>query len=233
MSRLSLDALRHRRTTQAHGRALPVDHPLISAIDAVRYTRRQWVHVAAVLTGSAIARAEGDGRALPLMASAGAVLAILTLLLAARRQHERDCAIGVILDGRERIPLAAVARQRRRLLSDRTRQGLANSLENKVREASGRRYLGARLVPVPCDRLVVSAVADEIVQVAQFLRRPNSSARGVARAERLIERALSPLYGRDIDALREELSRVRELLAPDARETSVACIETARRAGDE
>jgi hypothetical protein len=205
---------------------------LVRAIEAVRYTGRQWVHVAAVLTGSGIAGAEGDRWALPVMCSAGSVLVVLTLLLGARRQRERDCAIGLILDGRERVRIAAVERQRRRLLADRTRRGLAASLEDKVREASGRRCLGTRLIPVPCDRRVVLAVADEITEVIGLLRRPSESARGVARAERLVERALSPLYGRDVDALREELWRVRDLLGNGVREARVVSIEAARGAGD-
>jgi hypothetical protein len=182
------------------------------AIEAVRYTGRQWVHVAAILTGSALACIERDGWALPLMCSAGSALVVLTLLLAGHRQRERDCAIGLILDGRERIPIAAVERQRRRLLSDRTRQGLASSLQEKVRQASDRRALRARVTPVPFDRVVVSTVAGEIVEVIILLRSPSASARGVARAERLVERALSPLYGSDVAALREELGRVRDLL---------------------
>jgi hypothetical protein len=76
------------------------------------------------------------------------------------------------------------------------------------------------------------AVADEILEVIGLLRRPNASARGVARVERLVERALSPLYGRDVDALREELWRVRDLLRHGVREASVVAIETARAEGD-
>ena len=45
-----------------------------------------------------------------------------------------------------------------------------------------------------------------------LLRTEGVSARGVARAERLVERAVSPLYGQDVGALREELRRVRDLL---------------------
>jgi hypothetical protein len=182
------------------------------AIETVRYTGRQWVHVAAVLTGSAIARVERGGWALPLMCAAGSVLLVLTLLLAAYRQRERECAIGLVLDGRERIPIAAVERQRRRLLSDRTRQGLAASLEEKVCQASDRRALRARVTPVPFDRVVVLTVASEIAEVIRLLRSPCACARGVARAECLVELALSPLYGRDVDALRGEVRRVRDLL---------------------
>ena len=45
-----------------------------------------------------------------------------------------------------------------------------------------------------------------------LLRTEGVSARGVARAEQLVERAVSPLYGQDADALRAELRRVRDLL---------------------
>jgi hypothetical protein len=62
VNRLSPNALRRRRAPRgAHCGALHADHPLVRAIEVVRYTGRQWVHVAAVLTGSAIAGAEGDG----------------------------------------------------------------------------------------------------------------------------------------------------------------------------
>jgi hypothetical protein len=49
-----------------------------------------------------------------------------------------------------------------------------------------------------------------------LLLAPCAWARGVARAERLVERALSSLYGRDVGALREELRRVRDLLKEGA-----------------
>ena len=82
----SLSALRHRRAPARSRRGdLPADHPMTGAIEAVRYTGRQWVHVAAVLMGSAIARVERDGWGLPLMCSAGSVLLALTLLLAVYR----------------------------------------------------------------------------------------------------------------------------------------------------
>ena len=77
---------------------------------------RQWVHVAAVLTGSVIARIEGREWAGPLAGSAASVLLILTVLVAAHKQRERDCAIELVLEGRETVPIAAVQRQRRRLL---------------------------------------------------------------------------------------------------------------------
>ena len=83
-------------------------------------TVRQWVNVAAVLTGSVIARLEGGAWAAPLAVSAASVLLILTILLALFEQDKRDCALELILAGDEATAIAAVQRQRRRLLSART-----------------------------------------------------------------------------------------------------------------
>jgi hypothetical protein len=175
VNRRSLSALRHRRAAPRPRCAeLSADHPLARAIESVRYTGRQWLHVTAVLIGSAIAHVEGDAWALPMMDAAVSVLLVVTLPLVIHRQRQRDCAIGLILDGRERIPIAVVERQRQRqrLLPDRTRQGLASSLEDIVRQASDPRPLRRRVMPVPCDAVVVLTVASEIVVVISFAAGP-------------------------------------------------------------
>ena len=69
-----------------------------------------------------------------------------------------------------------------------------------------------RVTPLPFEPRVVRLVAGELRDVIGLLRTEGVSARGVARAERLVERAVSPLYGQDVGALREELCRVRDLL---------------------
>ena len=195
-----------------HRVGLRWDHPLLRATEAVHYTGRQWVHVAAVLTGSVIARIEGREWAGPLAGSAASVLLILTVLLAAHKQRERDCAIELILEGREGIPIAAVQRQRRRLLAEQTRNGLAGNLEDLIRQSASRSRLQIRVTPLPFEPTVLRMAAGELREVSGLLRTEGVSAGGVARAERLVERAVSPLYGQDTDALREELYRVRDLL---------------------
>ena len=188
------------------------DHPLVRATEAVHYTGRQWVHVAAVLTGSVIARIEGREWAGPLAGSAAIVLLILTVLVAAHKQRERDCAIELVLEGHETVPIAAVQRQRRRLLSDETRNGLAGNLEDLIRQSASRSRLQMRVTPLPFEPTVLTMAAGELREVSGLLRTEGVSSRGVARAERLVERAVSPLYGQDVGALREELRRVRDLL---------------------
>ena len=97
-------------TSRAHGVAgvaertvLRSDHRLLRATEAVHYTGRQWVDVAAVLAGGVVARIEGREWAGPLAGSAASVLLILTVLVAVHKQRERDCAIELVLEGRERF----------------------------------------------------------------------------------------------------------------------------------
>jgi hypothetical protein len=164
------------------------------------------------LTGSAIARIEGREWAGPLAFSAASVLLILTVVLAAHKQSERDCAIELILEGGEGIPIAAVQRQRRRLLAEQTRNGLAGNLEELIRQVASRSRSRPRVTPLPFEPMVVRMVTGELRDVIGLLRGERLAARGVARAELLVERPVSPLYGQDAGALREELCRVRDLL---------------------
>ena len=145
----SLHGLRGAASAAGYGVGLRPDHPLLRATEAVHYTGRQWVDVAAVLTGSVIAWIEGREWAGPLAGSATIVLLILTVLVAVHKQRERDCAIELVLEGRERVPIAAVQRQRRRLLSDQTRNGLAGNLEDLIRQAASRSRRQMRVTPLP------------------------------------------------------------------------------------
>ena len=207
-----------------HGARLPVqhdreladlrrDHPLSRATEASCCTGRQWIHVAAVLVGSVLALAQGARWAIGLVCSAGGVLVVLSLLLAARLQARRDCAIDAILDGDEDLAVAIVQRERRRLVSPRNRIGLARSLEKLAREAAVPRVGKARFLPPLCEPRLVAQVTDELRELAAVLRTGAVSARGVARLERLVSRATSPLYGHDVVAVRQELCRVGLLLA--------------------
>ena len=212
MRRPPLHASRADRVADGVSGGLRAGHPLLRAAEAVRYTVRQGVNVAAVLAGSVIALIEGRSWAPPLALSAASVLLVLGVLFAAHLQRERDRAIELILEGREGVPVAAVQRQRRRLSSKRTRLGLASSFEDILREASTRRRVEFRPLSPLFEPRVVRAVTNELRGVIALLRSEEISTCGVARAERLVEHGVSPLYGHDVRALREELRRVRELL---------------------
>ncbi len=214
MRRRSLNTSRaHSVGGVAQRIVLRSDHPLLRATEAVESTVRQWVNVGAVLTGSVIAWFERGAWAAPLAVSAASVLLVLTILLALFEQHKRDCALELILAGGEAIPIAVVQRQRRRLLSARTRHGLAASLEDVVRYVSSApKRRGSRIGRPLYEPRVVAAVTDELREVIGLLRAEGVSARGVAQVERLIKHAVSPLYGLEVSALREELGCVRDLL---------------------
>ena len=165
-----------------------------------------------MLVGSGIACAEGRRWAVGLTCSAGGVLVVLSLLLAVRIQTRRDRVTDVILEGREDLPVATVQRERRRLVSKGNRAGLARSLEETARDAGAPRNTRAQLVPPLFEPQVVARVADELRELSAVLRAGGVSARGVASLERLVSHATSPLYGRDVAALRDELRRAHELL---------------------
>ena len=191
----------------APGTDLHPHHPLIRASEAVTYTARQCLYVAAVLTGSVIALIESDHWAMPLAYSAASVLIVLTGLLFAHVQRERDCAIVLILEGRETLAIAAVQRQRKRLLAARTRERIIDEFVGAIHEVC-RRSPSFSLTPPRFERAVVAAVTDELQDVIRLLGDGGCSARAIASAERLVEQATSPLYGRDVNTLRDELRRV-------------------------
>jgi hypothetical protein len=191
---------------------LPAGHPLARAMESFRCTVRQWADVAAILAGSLLAGVQGARWAGPLAGSAAAVLAVLSVVLAARMQNRRDRAVDVILDGREDLPIALVQRERRRLLSTRTRARLARGLQEAVGGAV-KPPRSLRSLPPLCAPRVVSPLVDELLEISMLLHTAEVPARGVARVERLLTRAsTSPLYAQEISALHEELCQVRELL---------------------
>ena len=212
MRRPSLIAMRERRVAvKGPGTDLPAGHPLRRASEAVAYTSRQCLHVAAVLTGSVIALIDSDRWAMPLAYSAASVLVVLMGLLFGHVQRERDCAIALILEGREGRDLPPVERQRKRLRAPRTRERLIDELEDAVRLARRPRR-SVSLTPPRFEASVVGPLADELHAVMSLLGDRRCSAQAVASAERLVEQSLSPLYGQNVDALRDELRRLRDLL---------------------
>jgi hypothetical protein len=188
------------------------DHPLVRAIDAFQTVTWQLSCVAAVLIGSGIADLEGSSWATPAAIGAGATLVLLTVVAASLRQRTRDRAVDVILAGGESVAMAAVQRQRQRLLSARTRRGLARRFEEMV-ELSARPRVPRLPSALPLYRLgVVARVRPELLALARMLETDAVSAQGVARAERVISDCMSPLYGGDDKPLRDELRRVIRLL---------------------
>ena len=112
--------------------------------------------------------------------------------------------------GDEDVPIAAVRRQRERLLDDDGRADLARLLD---------RIAGHSTEPWPpgvvrplYDPRTIAATAPALRDVADLLRNRPQSARGVAAAQRLVTDGASPLRGCDAQALQTELRRIRFLL---------------------
>jgi hypothetical protein len=196
---------------------LGADHPLVRALDALAVGIRQTLAAAGALATCAVAAAGGATWARAAGLSAAAVLFALVALAAGLRQKARRRALDLILEGREGLPLAAVERERRRLLKRRTRARLAASLARLLEEA-----LTPPRPPVPgpsllADAKVVRENARELCSVAALLRAPPASAGGVALVERLLTDGGSALYGNEVGALRTELGRARYMLESRAR----------------
>ena len=137
----------------------------------------------------------------------GFVLGCWRFLLEQRRREE---CVALIAQGREALPLDAVARERRRLDSPRNRVRLARAVEELARpQPFGAHPVSAR---PPLDARVVGQLRPQLHELAQQLSYDDVSTRGVALVELLISSPMSALYGADAERLNRELGRVRYLL---------------------
>jgi hypothetical protein len=200
------------RTARSAGIVLGRSHPLTRGIDAVGCVSKQWLTCAALMAGALIARIEGDAWADAVAVSAGLVLLTLTVVVLALRQRVRDEAIHLIAEGHEALPIAVVQRQRQRLLSPRTRDTLARTLEMMLRQAVRPPRIMTRGARPLFSVVVIASVAPDLRGLISVLRTKNASAKGVGLLKRLITHGDSPLYGREAAVLREELRRVRSAL---------------------
>jgi len=194
---------------------LGADHPFVRALDLTRVLTRQSLAAASASAIGAAGLACGAGWAFPVLVVAGAVQLVLAAGLAVVVALARERARDLIAEGREHLPLPPLARQRRRLLDHRHRYGLTRAFEGLVATAERWSRILRNSRPVFNVRLV-REVAPELHEIAGLLRVVTSGARGVALSERLLTSGASPLYGEEIDDLRNELRRVREELRSDA-----------------
>jgi hypothetical protein len=149
-----------------------------------------------------------DGRYAVALVAAAVVQAVLALALALATQAKRDAVLRLVAEGRGDLPLATVARLRRRLVRPKGRERLARSLDALRREVAlplrGRLPLYSRGVVQSADR--------ELERVARLLRAPVVSPDGVAMALLLLFSDSSALYGDDAERLRRDLGRLTFML---------------------
>jgi hypothetical protein len=161
----------------------------------------------ATLAAALAAVATGVRGALAVAIAALVANAWLAVSLAALQSDRRALARELIIAGRGNLPLAAVARERRRLLAPEHRAALATSLHKLVHDARHPTLRAPGSGPLYRPR-VLAAAAAEAHAVADRLERDPAALAGIAVTERLLTAHDSPLYERDTDRLRQELRRI-------------------------
>jgi len=157
-----------------------------------------------------------------LVVIAGAVVAVFFLLAwGVTRSVTRERAQDLIAAGNDSVVVSVLARERRHLASRKARERLAHSLETLYRDALRWYEIPPRFRP-PDGILQLRHTGPELEGLTEALRHDRVRVQGVALAARLLSNGYeSPLYGNELEPLRQELNRIRYLLeasdaAPDA-----------------
>jgi hypothetical protein len=191
---------------------LGADHALVAALGASRAAGEQVSVVAAIQAADVVLLYEKVPFALALGVAAGVVQAVLCCRLALLRLRKRDVCREVIIGGRDRLPLAAVQRESRRLRGARRQASLARVLEEVADIADRRRFQPPGAAAV-CHVRVLQPVVPQLHEIAGLLLSGGAPVRGVALVERLLIFGDSPLYRTEVEPLRQELVHARYLLA--------------------
>lgn len=181
-------------------------HPLAMALDDVATATRQLGAVAAAACGALVASAAGSTFGATLALAAGFLAIVFGVRLLGARARARERAREAIIAGDEHLPFAIIRRQRDRLLKPEMRELLAGMYDDLAQRAEATQ---TRVVAQgAADNTQCLALTHDLRGVARLLRGSALDAAGVALAEQLLEDRSSPLYGADIDALREALGRI-------------------------
>jgi hypothetical protein len=173
--------------------------------------RRQLLAVGAFIPALTGAVAIGSAAAPWLLGADALIAAALGGFAAVLRQRRREYALDLILEGRERLPLAAVADERRRLLERSHRRMLAHTLE-LIRRAAQEQPPWLRSSALPYCARTLSVTASQLEEIERLLRGDAAGLRGIALTQRLLVDGSSPLHGQDAQRLSEELRRITMLL---------------------
>ena len=194
---------------------LGLGHPLVTVLSASLTALEQVLAVAASQAVGAILLYEQVALGLPLVIASGFVQTALGCRVALLASRRREICRGLIIAGHERLALADVELECRRLGGARLRSRLARSIEEVADIGAGRRF-DLRIGPPLFHLRVLRQVAPELREVGRLLRDDRASVRGVALVEWLMTSGESPLYGAQLQLLRQELGRARYLLSQRA-----------------
>lgn len=190
---------------------LGAGHPFVGALRRSETGFEQLVWVTGVQAAGVVFLFGNHGFGLFLAIAGLVVQAVVACRLAALRARRRELCLDLIIGGRQGLPLACLARESRRLLEPRTLERLATSVDEVVEIAARPLALHPANRPL-FDVRVVRRVAPELRQIASLLRGAAPCPRGVAAVEWLPSSSATPLYGPEVEPLRQELGRARYLL---------------------
>ena len=204
-----------RQYTRA-GDVLDADHPLSRADARLTVAGERCLVLSVVLVVGVVALVDELSIGVCLTVAAAIVLAAQLGQVGVLSGTRNRRAVELIAQGRGDVPIEAVERVRRHLLHPGHRARLARTLDEIRGEIE--RPPSCRVRPLYRVR-VLRPVVSEIAEVAALVRGEGGE-RGVARTELLITDGRSPLYGDGEELLRQELARIRFLLASEPCDSS-------------
>lgn len=189
-------------------------HPLARVLRQWQTTLEQGLAVAVlgVLGALGVLVGVGQSAVAPLLLAVAVVQTGLSVRLWMLSCARRQLCLELIAAGVGPLPLRAFEAEWLRLQDPACIRRLARSLDRILAVAARPQLDVAGPRPLFSVR-VARAVSPELREVAHLLRTGTTAVRGVAVLEHLLTTCTSPLYGSDVAALREELRRLRYLLA--------------------
>jgi hypothetical protein len=189
---------------------LGAGHPLVRSLSRSETACRHLVTATAAGAAGAVWFFGGWPFGLSLAIAAAVAQGVLAFRIVLLRHGRRDLCLELIAHGGARLPLPCVERLCRDLLDRRALERLASSIDDLVRAAvrPGPRPV---LIQPLADRRVIRAVAADLRRVASLLR-AHPAVEGVALVEWLLTSPATPLYGTEVEPLREQLGRARYLM---------------------
>lgn len=199
---------RECRTAEA---LLGFSHPLVGLLYACRTTADEIVLVAALQVAGGVLLWVSVPFALALAVAAAVVQLALDVRFGMLKLHRRELCRDLVIGGRERLPLAALDCELRRLRDPRHQARLARAVE-ELADTADHDHHELGFGPPLYSRRVLAAVQPQLRDLVPSLRADGAGVRGVALLDRLITSGTSPLYGKQVRSLRDELGRIRYLL---------------------
>jgi len=190
---------------------LGCSHPLVGLLYACHTTADEIALIAALQVVGGVLLWVSAPFGLALTVAAAVVQLALDVRLGMLRLHRRELCRDLVIDGLERLPLAALGCELRRLRDPRYQARLARTAEELADRADHYPHERGLGPPLYSHRVLVG-VQPELRDVARSLRADGGGVRGVALLDRLITSGTSPLYGRRVGPLRDELGRIRFFL---------------------